>query len=223
MRSKIFLFLLILCTVPLFAEQTDTLAIFSQKKYDGWVYNRSDVELDKSNISKLKINLFNYNNEDYTLTSPVFTCIGYDSVRVSVVYVSTIESVNVRKLALTFKFIDNNDVQLYSTTVDAAPLVEQTLSVKVPAKVLKGYARLTLAALKADVDNNAAVRSVLISGLKAPNRFDVNCDGDVDIADLNMMINLILHITSGYNGDVNGDGKIDIADINLLINYILGI
>ena len=51
---------------------------------------------------------------------------------------------------------------------------------------------------------------------------DVNADGVVNIADINVIINYIL--TGGQNsrGDVNGDGVVNIGDVNLIINYILG-
>ena len=52
---------------------------------------------------------------------------------------------------------------------------------------------------------------------------DVNVDGEVNIADVNATIDVIL---GGGNGntmtaDVNGDGEINIADVNALINLIL--
>jgi len=51
---------------------------------------------------------------------------------------------------------------------------------------------------------------------------DVNLDFEVNIADVNAVIDMIL----GGNGstaaaDVNGDGEINIADINAVINIIL--
>jgi len=51
---------------------------------------------------------------------------------------------------------------------------------------------------------------------------DVNGDLEVNIADVNAVINMIL----GGNGsipaaDVNGDGEINIADVNALIDIIL--
>lgn len=54
---------------------------------------------------------------------------------------------------------------------------------------------------------------------------DVNGDGIVDVADVNVIINIILGDDEGskYNGraDVNGDGKVDVADVNALINLML--
>ena len=50
---------------------------------------------------------------------------------------------------------------------------------------------------------------------------DVNLDGEVSIADVNALINMILSGNSTETGDVNSDGEVNIADINALINAIL--
>ena len=52
------------------------------------------------------------------------------------------------------------------------------------------------------------------------NKFDVNGDREVNIADVNDVIEMILS-HSGGNGDVNGDGEINISDVNAVIDYIL--
>lgn len=51
---------------------------------------------------------------------------------------------------------------------------------------------------------------------------DVNGDGEVNIADINAAINVILGGGSNTSADVNADGEINIADINAIINIILG-
>ena len=50
---------------------------------------------------------------------------------------------------------------------------------------------------------------------------DVNGDGEVNIADVNALIQVILTNGEGETWDVNGDGEISVADINLLIDLIL--
>ena len=52
---------------------------------------------------------------------------------------------------------------------------------------------------------------------------DVNADGEVNIADVNCIINVIHGEVDTYEGraDVNGDGEVNIADINAIINIIL--
>ena len=52
-------------------------------------------------------------------------------------------------------------------------------------------------------------------------RADVNGDGEVNIADVNAVISVILGENNLPAADVNGDGEINIADINAIINIIL--
>ena len=51
---------------------------------------------------------------------------------------------------------------------------------------------------------------------------DTNNDGEVNIADVNSVIDVILGIGSSTSADVNDDGEINIADINVVIDIILG-
>ena len=51
--------------------------------------------------------------------------------------------------------------------------------------------------------------------------YDVNRDHEVNIADVNYLISLILSGGSSELGDVNGDGEMNIADINAVIDRIL--
>ena len=50
---------------------------------------------------------------------------------------------------------------------------------------------------------------------------DVNGDGEVNIADINAVIDMILSGRFDSKGDVNGDGEVNIADINAVIDMIL--
>ena len=50
---------------------------------------------------------------------------------------------------------------------------------------------------------------------------DVNGDGEVYVADVNAVINMILSDNITSSGDVNGDGEVTVADVNALIDYIL--
>lgn len=54
---------------------------------------------------------------------------------------------------------------------------------------------------------------------------DVNRDGTVNIADINMLVNIILGANATPEiltlADVNGDGDVTISDINTMINMIL--
>ena len=50
---------------------------------------------------------------------------------------------------------------------------------------------------------------------------DVNGDGEVNIADVNALIGMILSGQTQASGDVNGDNEVNIADVNALIGMIL--
>ena len=50
---------------------------------------------------------------------------------------------------------------------------------------------------------------------------DVNGDGEVNIADVNALIDMILSGNTAASGDVNGDSEVNIADVNALIDMIL--
>ena len=51
---------------------------------------------------------------------------------------------------------------------------------------------------------------------------DVNGDGEVNIADVNAVIDVILGGSSNPSADVNQDGEINIADVNAVIDIIFG-
>ena len=56
-----------------------------------------------------------------------------------------------------------------------------------------------------------------------PTPGDVTSDGNVDIADVNAVINIMLgKAAPTAGGDVTGDGSVDIADVNAVINIMLG-
>ena len=54
-------------------------------------------------------------------------------------------------------------------------------------------------------------------------RGDVNGDGEVNVADVNMLIDIVMGGVDNSDGrsDVNGDGEVTVADINEVINIIL--
>ena len=52
---------------------------------------------------------------------------------------------------------------------------------------------------------------------------DVNGDAEVNIADVNAIINMILNDEPDLRGEVNNDGEINIADVNAVIEVILGL
>ena len=72
-------------------------------------------------------------------------------------------------------------------------------------------------------DSDVATFTYRVSGGM---RGDVNLDGSVNIADINLLIDYILRDKINnetlQRGDVNGDNTINIADINVVIQIILG-
>lgn len=52
-------------------------------------------------------------------------------------------------------------------------------------------------------------------------KFDVNHDKEINVADVNYLINMILTGDMSSVGDVNGDGEVNIADVNAEIDRIL--
>lgn len=70
-------------------------------------------------------------------------------------------------------------------------------------------------------DDGSITLKFMYTGLKG----DVNGDGEVDVTDVNILINIILGKDSAdnYDGraDVTGDGNTDVSDVNSLINIIL--
>ena len=56
------------------------------------------------------------------------------------------------------------------------------------------------------------------------NPYDVDCDGQVNIADVTALIDLLLkpRMLMLHHTDVDGNGELDIADVTFLIDYILG-
>lgn len=51
---------------------------------------------------------------------------------------------------------------------------------------------------------------------------DVNGDGEINIADINAVIDVILGGATNPSADVNNDGEVNIADVNAIIDIILG-
>jgi hypothetical protein len=51
---------------------------------------------------------------------------------------------------------------------------------------------------------------------------DVNLDGQVTIADVTALVNILLgKATENPNADVNQDGQVTIADVTALVNLLL--
>ena len=66
-----------------------------------------------------------------------------------------------------------------------------------------------------------ALQGILRAFAMMRNQCDVNCDGVVDVADANLVIDVILGLRYDEKTDVTGDGITDVADINRVVNVIL--
>ena len=63
---------------------------------------------------------------------------------------------------------------------------------------------------------------IAVATMNAAIKGDVTGDNEVDVADVNEVINVMLGNSSNPMGDVTGDGVVDVADVNLIINIMLG-
>jgi hypothetical protein len=70
--------------------------------------------------------------------------------------------------------------------------------------------------------NGNAADHIIISRNAEMIKGDVNNDGEVNIADINAVIDVILGGGNNASADVNNDGEINIADVNVIIDIILG-
>lgn len=217
--AKFLLLILGLLSIDAFAQE---LAVFSQNNFEGWRYNRNDMELNLDNISHHRIRLYkNSSGVEYTLDSPVVDCSRIDSVSIIVDYVILLDDYPLNKMPLSVIIKDSDGNKLSESTVPAEKLIKQNMKFRLKVPSIKSV-YFTIAAHNADSNYNGAVRNVTISEIKNTNwSGDVNKDGLTDVTDLNSIISCILEGNSVYNCDVNGDGLVDITDVNSLISIIL--
>ena len=76
-------------------------------------------------------------------------------------------------------------------------------------------------AAESDATRHILADSMAKAGELSTLKGDVNGDGEVNIADINAIIDMILSGRSDATGDVNGAGEVNIADINAVIDLIL--
>ncbi len=119
------------------------------------------------------------------------------------------------------RFIETLKNGQYETTLPA----EQ---IKVDGKLMVSgttyYARCKTSYLDFDGNSHTTAYGPTISFVysdSVPVSGDVNGDGEVNIADVNAVVDMILSGVYYAKGDVNCDGEVNIADINLLISIIL--
>lgn len=101
---------------------------------------------------------------------------------------------------------------------------EQVCIVSNGTVVAVGYGISVILVTTVDGSFMATCTVTVVEGADLPG--DVNLDGEVNIADLNAIIDIILggnvDDQTRERADVNGDGEVNIADINGVIDAILG-
>ncbi len=119
------------------------------------------------------------------------------------------------------RFIETLKNGQYQTTL---PAEEIKVNGKLMVDGMTYYARSKSTYLDFDGKSHTTAYGPVISFVyseKAALQGDVNGDGEVNIADVNTLIDMILNGTTGAVGDVNNDSEVNIADVNALIAYIL--
>jgi len=201
---------------------------FSSRSFEGWIYSNPITELNQSNIVNNKIYLYRTSTGlDLTLTSPEFACREGQIIDMDVTWITDQwkdEHFVVSKVALTAALLDASSEVVDSVTytpdsVSRTNYIKLSLIVPVSLDV----ARLRFASWKADVNSNGAVRQILIASFL---RGDVNLDGEVTVADVDAITDVILGHSDDpdlrHRADVNVDGEVGLADINDVIDIIIG-
>lgn len=217
--------LFLVVTMTSVAQQ---LPQFSSKDFEGWFYEHPSIELTQQNILNNKIVLYkNVNGLNHTLTSPEFSCRRGQTIDMTVTWVTDQwQNPNfvIRKVALTAALLDEDGVTVDSVTYNPTS-VGRTNYVNLSITASRGFtnARLRFAAWKADVNSLGAVHQIVMTSTL---RGDVNLDGEVSVADVNAVIDVILGGDSDedlrHRADVNRDNEVSVADINDILDIIMG-
>lgn len=219
--------------LPLLAAMVMALAAsaqvpqFSSEDFAGWTYTNPAIPLNQSTILNNRIVLYTTSTGlQLTLTSPDFSCFGGQVINMRVTWITDQwkdSGFDVNKVALTAALLDANGVAVDSVTmipVNVSRTNYLNMSITVPRGMTS--AALRFASWKANVNNCGAVREISITSVL---KGDVNLDGEVTIADINAIIQVILggQVSDDLRGraDVNEDKEVTVADINSVIDLIV--
>ena len=219
--------------LPLLAAMAMALAAsaqvpqFSSEDFAGWIYTNPAIPLNQSSILNNRIVLYTTSTGlQLTLTSPDFSCFGGQVINMRVTWITDQwrdSGFDVNKVALTAALLDANGVAVDSVT--AIPVnVSRTNYLNMSITVPRGMtsAALRFASWKANVNNCGAGREIAITSVL---KGDVNLDGEITIADINAIIQVILggQVSDDLRGraDVNEDKEVTVADINSVIDLIV--
>ena len=201
---------------------------FSSKNFSDWTYNNPAIALTQSNILANRIVLYKTTTGlNLTLTSPQFNCAPGQVIDMKVTWITDqwqTANFNVSKVALTAALLDDKGVAVDSVTFTPDSVSRTNyiyLSLTVPHGLTS--ARLRFASWKADVNSSGAVRQIDTSSFLFG---DVNLDGEVSVADINAVLDVILGGNDDEElrrrADVNRDGEVSVADVNSIIDVIVG-
>lgn len=206
----------------------ELLQQFDPTHFSGWTYiNAGDIELNQTNIARNRITLLTTEQGNATeLVSPAVNCLRADMLKVEVLYEAFSTDYITDRLTLNIEAVNADGSTLSQASVAAkAGMLEQTLTVTIGVN-RNANPTLHFTAPRADKDNCAAVRRIRIYGLQRKDG-DLNSDGNVDVSDVSLLIDVVLGkpvtLAEDTDTDLNNDGNTDVSDVSLLIDYILGI
>jgi len=215
---------LILATALTSALLAQELPQFSHTSFAGWSYNSSSVTLTTENISRNKVVLYvSTSGKVLKLISPTFDCTGGEVIDLDITWFADQwqnEGFDPTLTALTVAVQDpSSGATIDSVTCTPTSLQRQNLlemRVTIPDGMTQ--AQLCFVSWRATASNCGAVRKIVMTRSLAG---DVNGDGEVSVADVNAIIDMILTSTYAPAGDVNDDQEVTVADVNAVIDLIL--
>lgn len=216
------------CAMMLVTVAMAQVPQFSYTDFADWIYSNPGIELNADNIRSNRIYLYtNSQGKPLTLTSPQFNCHVGETIYMDITWVTDqwqTDGFAVDKVALTAAILNEQGIAVDSVTYTPVTVSRNNyvnLVLTVPHGVHK--ARLRFASWKADVRSNGAVRQIVMT---SELRADVNRDGEVTVADVNAVIDVIVSGSGDQlaieRADVNGDGEVTVADINQVIDAVIG-
>lgn len=221
-------FLLLFLVSIMVTRASDELLQFANNHFDGWVYTQSSVEINNSNISNDRINLY----LDYALISPEVTARNVKSVTVKVIgrtsgyeeseYNNTLGKVYVQLVNGNDSVLKEEKYKFKNKVLDRDFEVDFDIS-----DIADESFSLRLACWEANIESRFSVRKVYVT-VKEYNLSgvvgDVNNDGVVTSSDVTSLYDFLLSgdTSNIVNGDVNGDGSITSADVTEVYNILLG-
>ena len=119
------------------------------------------------------------------------------------------------------RFIETLKDGQYQTTL---PAEEIKVNSKLMVDGTTYYARCKTTYLDFDGNSHTTSYGPVISFVYKDTSLlagDINGDGEINVADVNALIDMILNGDCNACGDVNGDNEVNVADVNTLITMIL--